>query len=258
MTVYFIGAGPGAADLITLRGFNLIKRCPICLYAGSLVSDMLIAEVSPTAKCINTAHLHLQQIIDEIKKAHDQGHDIARLHSGDPSLYGAINEQIQALKILEIPFEIVPGVPSFTAAAAAMKLELTLPGINQSVILTRTSVRSSAMPDLETLKNLAQSKATMVIHLSIQNLTKIQDDLIPIFGEECPVVVAYRISWPDEIILRANLSNISEKIAETSIKKTALIFIGRGLHDSHLTHSYLYSEEAAYLRTKARTSSTDE
>ncbi|MHC5308091.1 precorrin-4 C(11)-methyltransferase [Bartonella sp. LJL80] len=241
MKVYFIGAGPGAPDLITVRGLNLIKTCPVCLYAGSLVPAELIAQIPSTVKLINTADLKLDQIIAEFAGAKEMGKDVARLHSGDPSLYGAIAEQMRALDERAIDYEIVPGVPAFAAAAAAMKQELTLPGLNQSLIITRTAVHSSAMPADETLHNLGQAHATMAIHLSVKNIDCIQKELIPLYGTDCPVVVAARISWPDEIILRGTLADIDQKIASAGLRKTAIIFIGKGMSPDNFNNSSLYS-----------------
>ena len=241
MTVYFIGAGPGAYDLITVRGLNLIKRCPVCLYAGSLLSEELIAEIPHEARRVNTGHLDLDAIVEEFVKAEKEGKDVARLHSGDPSIYSAIAEQMAALDKLAINYEVVPGVASYAAAAAAMKQELTLPKLNQSVILTRTSVNSSPMSELETLSNLGQAKATMAIHLSAKNIAAIQKELLPIYGADCPVIVAYHVSWPDEKIISGTLADIHEKIAQEKIEKTAIIFVGKALRPEKLSRSSLYA-----------------
>lgn len=241
MTVYFIGAGPGAADLITVRGLKLIQQCPVCLYAGSLVSEELLALIPKDTHCVNTADLNLDEIIAEIKKANLEGKNVARIHSGDPSIYGAIAEQMRALDALQILYEVIPGVPAFAAAAAAMKQELTLPAINQSLILTRTSVNSSPMPKLETLENLAKSRATMAIHLSARNVAEIQRELIPIYGADCPVVVAFHVSWPDQKIVRSTLAKIDEKIASENITKTAIIFVGWALQSESFETSSLYA-----------------
>src|ERR1700751_4060827 len=198
MTVHFIGAGPGAPDLITVRGLRLIERCPVCLYAGSLVPRAILAAAPPGARLIDTAPLTLDEIVAHISQAHDRGLDIARLHSGDPSLYGAIAEQIRRLAALGIPFDVTPGVPSFAAAAAALGRELTLPEIAQTVILTRTATRSSPMPEREALDQLGASGATVAIHLSVNNLAGVVRALAPHYGSECPAIVAYRVSWPDE------------------------------------------------------------
>lgn len=240
MTVYFIGAGPGAYDLITVRGLNIIKRCPICLYAGSIIPETLIAEAPKTARLVNTAYLDLDKIIAEFIAADKEGKDVARLHSGDPSIYSAIGEQMKALDALSINYEVVPGVPAYAAAAAAIKQELTLPSLNQSVVLTRTSVNSSPMPALETLSNLATAKATMAIHLSAKNIAAIQKELLPIYGNDCPVIVAYHISWPDEKIIYGKLSTIDKDIKQSGIEKTAIIFVGQALKSGNFSRSSLY------------------
>ncbi len=209
MTVHFIGAGPGAPDLITVRGLRLIEACPVCLYAGSLVPEAVIRAAPEGARIIDTASLNLDEIIAEMEAAHAAGKDVARVHSGDISLYGAIAEQMRRLDALGIPYDLTPGVPAFAAAAAALGTELTLPDIAQSVILTRTAVRASAMPEHEDLATLAQSRATLVLHLSINNLAAVVRILAPIYGEECPVAVVYRASWPDEQILRGTTGDHS-------------------------------------------------
>lgn len=241
MTVYFIGAGPGAYDLITVRGLNLIKYCPICLYAGSLVSEELIAEIPPTVRLVNTGHLDLDAIVEEFINAEEAGMDVARLHSGDPSIYSAIGEQMAALDRLSINYEVVPGVSAYAAAAAAMKQELTLPALNQSLVLTRTAVNSTAMPELQTLTNLGKAQATMAIHLSAKNIAAIQEELLPIYGSDCPVVVAYHISWPDEKIIHGKLSTINKDIKQSGIEKTAIIFVGRALEPDKFSRSSLYA-----------------
>ncbi|MEN2494868.1 MAG: Precorrin-4 C(11)-methyltransferase [Hyphomicrobiaceae bacterium hypho_1] len=226
MTVYFIGAGPGASDLITVRGLRVIERCPVCLYAGSLVPFELIASAPKGARIINTASMILEEIIAEIQKAHKKEVDVARVHSGDPSIYSATAEQMRCLKNLEIPFEVIPGVPAFTAAAASLKSELTLPEISQTIIVTRTAMNASCMPEEESLSKLGQSKATLAIHLSIRNLQNIQRELIPHYGKDCPVIVIYRATWPDEQIIRGTLQDISQKVRENKIRRTALILVG--------------------------------
>jgi len=229
MTVYFIGAGPGAPDLITVRGQRLIARCPVCLYAGSLVPPEIVAAAPPGATVRDTASMTLEQIIAEIAAADGAGKDVARVHSGDPSLYGAIGEQMRQLVAHDIAYEIVPGVPSFAAAAAAMGRELTLPGISQTVILTRTAVRASDMPPGEELATLAQSRATLAIHLSINNLAPVVRELTPHYGADCPAVIAYRVSWPDERIVHGTLADIRGKVKPLGITRTALILVGRAL-----------------------------
>ncbi len=229
MTVHFIGAGPGAADLITVRGLRLIERCPVCLYAGSLVPRGVVAAAPAGARVVDTSGLTLDEIIGEIATAHAQGLDIARVHSGDPSLYGATAEQMRHLDALGIPYDVTPGVPAFAAAAAALGCELTLPGVSQSVILTRTATRASAMPDGESLDRLAASGATLAIHLSIANLARVVRACLPYYGADCPAIVAYRISWPDEQLIRGTLGDIRDKTKEARITRTALILVGRAL-----------------------------
>lgn len=229
MTVHFIGAGPGAPDLITVRGLRLIERCPVCLYAGSLVPRAIIEAAPAGARIVDTAPLTLSEIIEEIAAAHKQGHDIARVHSGDPSLYGAITEQMRRLDALGIPFDVTPGVPAFAAAAAALRRELTVPDVAQSVILTRTATRSSPMPEGESLERFAASGATLAIHLSVTNLARVVQTLLPHYGAECPAVVAYRVGWPDEKLIRGTLAGIREQTKEAGITRTALILVGPAL-----------------------------
>ncbi|KAB2685172.1 MULTISPECIES: precorrin-4 C(11)-methyltransferase [Brucella/Ochrobactrum group] len=252
MTVHFIGAGPGAADLITVRGLRLIEQCPVCIYAGSLVPKELVAGVPKGAHLVDSSSLTLDEIIAEMEAAHAKGLDVARVHSGDPSIYGAMAEQMRRLDSLGIPYDVTPGVPAFAAAAAAMKQELTIPEVNQTIILTRTSMKSSAMPEGENLATLGRSGATLVIHLSIRNLAKIKAELTPLYGADCPVVVAYRIGWPDERILRGTLSDISEKVAMSGLQRTAMIFVGRGLDPKNFRDSALYHEAHSHAaRSKA-------
>ena len=246
MTVHFIGAGPGAADLITLRGLRLIERCPVCLYAGSLVPTEVIAAAPPGARIIDTAPLTLDEIIEELAAAHRRGLDVARVHSGDPSLYGAIAEQMRRLKALQIPFDVTPGVPAFAAAAAVLGIELTVPDVAQTVILTRTATRSSAMPPGETLADLAASGATLAIHLSIANLAQVVRTLVPHYGADCPAVVAYRVSWPDELLLRGTLGTIREQAKAAGITRTALILVGRALAGAG-SDSRLYAADHHHL-----------
>lgn len=247
MRVHFIGAGPGAADLITVRGLRLIESCRVCIYAGSLVPKEVVASAPKDALLIDSSSLTLDEIIAAIEIAHAKGHDVARVHSGDPSIYGAMAEQMRRLDALGIPYDVTPGVPAFVAAAAAMKQELTIPEVNQSIILTRTSVKSSAMPAGEELATFAKSGATLVIHLSIRNLAKIEAELTPFYGADCPVVVAYRIGWPDEQILRGTLSDIAEKIELSGVKRTAMIFVGRGLDPKNFRDSALYHEAHSHV-----------
>ncbi len=243
MIVHFIGAGPGAADLITVRGQALIRTAPVVLYAGSLVPPGIVAQAPKGARVIDTAPLTLDEIIDEFARAHGGDLDVARVHSGDPALYGAIGEQMRRLDALGIRYDITPGVPSYAAAAAALRTELTLPGITQTVILTRTATRASAMSSGEELANLAQSGATLAIHLSINNLARVIRDLIPHYGAQCPVVVAYRVSWPDERILRGTLADIRGQVKAAKITRTALILAGPVLDAEGYADSRLYARD---------------
>lgn len=243
MTVHFIGAGPGAADLLTLRGREIIARCPVCLYAGSLVPEGVLAHCPPAARMIDTAPLSLDEIVAEIQAAHAAGQDVARLHSGDLSIWSAAGEQMRRLDDLNIPYTMTPGVPAFAAASAALLRELTLPEVAQSLVLTRTSGRASAMPQGEKLAIFAQSGATLAIHLSIHALSQIVDELIPYYGEQCPVAVVYRASWPDERVISARLADIVARVAETPIDRTALILIGPSLAARNFRESALYDAE---------------
>ena len=247
MTVHFIGAGPGAPDLITVRGLRLIERCPVCLYAGSLVPREILAAAPADARVIDTAALTLDEIESHFVDAQQQGLDVARLHSGDPSLYGAIAEQMRRLQALGIPFDVTPGVPSFVAAAAALGRELTLPEIAQTVILTRTATRSSPMPERETLARLGAIGATLAIHLSIANLARVIHALIPVYGADCPVVVAYRVSWPDELLIQGTLGTIRDKVKEARIVRGALVLVGRALGDQPAPESRLYAADHHHL-----------
>ena len=229
MTVHFIGAGPGAPDLITVRGRDLVARCPVCLYAGSLVPEAVVALAPPGARVVDTAPMTLDRIVAEMARAHAGGLEVARVHSGDPSLYGAVAEQTRRLDALAIPWDVVPGVPAFAAAAAALGRELTLPGVAQTVILTRTAMKSSPMPPGEELEALARSGATLAIHLSIRDLRRIRAALEPIHGPDLPVAVVYRASWPDQKILRGTISDIGARVRAAKITRTALLLIGPAL-----------------------------
>src|SRR5512134_2631259 len=243
MTVHFIGAGPGAPDLITVRGLAIIRRCPVVLYAGSLVPADIVAEAAPGARVIDTAPMHLDEIVAEIVTANDAGHDIARVHSGDPSLYGAIAEQMRRLNALGIAYDVTPGVPAYAAAAAVLATELTLPEVSQTVILTRTATRSSAMPEGEDLRTLAASHATLAIHLSATNLANVVRELVPSYGADCPVIVAYRVTWPDEVLIRGTLATIRDKVKVAGITRTALILVVRVLASSTFAESRLYAAD---------------
>ena len=250
MTVHFIGAGPGAPDLITVRGLGLIQRAPVVLYAGSLVPREIVAAARSDARVIDTSALTLDAIVAEIAAANSCGDDVARVHSGDPSLYGAIAEQMRRLDALSIPYEVVPGVPAYAAAAAALKLELTLPEIAQTVILTRTAVRATDMPPGEDLATLAASRATLAIHLSINNLASVVRTLAPIYGADCPVVVAYRVSWPDQQLLRGTLETIRAQVKAAGFTRTALILVGRVLDAANFRDSALYDPAHSHVLRK--------
>lgn len=239
MSVHFIGAGPGAADLITLRGRDLIARCPVCLYAGSLVPEALLAHCPPGATIINTASMDLDAIIEACRTAHEAGQDVARLHSGDLSVWSAMGEQLRRLKALGIPFDITPGVPAFAAAAAALEAELTLPGLAQSVVLTRTSGRASAMPEAETLEAFAATRATLCIHLSIHVLDRVKRELTPHYGADCPVALVFRASWPEQRIIRTTLGALDPVIGEG--ERTALVMVGQALGAEDFMESRLYA-----------------
>jgi precorrin-4/cobalt-precorrin-4 C11-methyltransferase len=243
MTVHFIGAGPGAPDLITVRGRDLIAACPVCLYAGSLVPKALLGYCPPGARVIDTAPMSLDEIIAEIARAAERGQDVARLHSGDLSIWSALGEQLRRLEALNIPYTVTPGVPAFAAAAAALARELTLPEVAQSVVLTRTSGRASAMPATENLAAFAATRATLAIHLSIHAIDKTVAELLPAYGEDCPVAVVFRASWPDERIIRATLGTIVAEVKKTDIERTALIIVGEVLAARDFRDSALYDSE---------------
>lgn len=244
MTVHFIGAGPGAADLITLRGRDLIARCPVCLYAGSLVPKALLEHCPDGARILDTAPLDLDAIEAEFAAAHAAGQEVARLHSGDLSVWSAVAEQVRRLKARGIPYTLTPGVPSFAAAAAALGQELTIPEVAQSLVLTRMGGRASSMPERETLRNFAASGTTLAIHLGIHAIARVVEELTPFYGADCPVAVVARASWPEERILRGTLADIARQ-AE-GIERTAIILVGPALAASDFRESALYS--AAYRR----------
>ncbi len=253
MTVHFIGAGPGAPDLITVRGLRLIEAADLVLFAGSLVPAEVVAARRMGVEAVDTAPLDLDSIVVRMSEAHAKGWNIARVHSGDPSLYGAIAEQMRRLDALGIPYDIVPGVPAFAAMAAALSKELTLPGVVQSVVLTRTSSGASAMPPGEELENFAKTGATLAIHLSVKNIAKIVSELSPFYGADCPVVIGWRVSWPDEKFVRGTLADIETKVEGEDIRRTALILIGRGLaDDADAGESRLYAADHSHIRRPAK------
>ncbi|MCB1920934.1 MAG: precorrin-4 C(11)-methyltransferase [Candidatus Competibacteraceae bacterium] len=244
MTVYFIGAGPGDPELITVKGQRLIRECPVVLYAGSLVPKEVVLAANPDAKIINTADLNLDDITYHIYSAHLQGLNVARVHTGDPALYGAIGEQIRELEKRDIPYEVIPGVTAAFAGAAMLRRELTLPGVSQTIILTRHAGKTP-MPKGESLPELAQHRATMAIYLSVDKLADIVAELTPHYGADCPVAVLYRISWPDQDGVVGTLTDIVEKVAIKGFTRTALILVGRVIEPKSFMDSYLYSTEHA-------------
>ena len=246
MTVHFIGAGPGAADLITLRGMRLIGASPVCLYAGSIVPKELLAYCPPGARIVDTASLSLDEIEAEYVTAHQAGRDVARLHSGDLSVWSAVAEQIRRLERHGIDYTMTPGVPAFAAAASALKRELTIPEVAQSLVLTRVSGRASKMPSGETLAAFGATGATLAIHLAIHALERVVRELTPFYGAACPVAIVVRATWPDERVIRGTLADIEEKLAAEPAERTALILVGPGLGAEDFRESALYSAE--YVR----------
>lgn len=242
MTVHFIGAGPGAADLLTLRGRDIIAACPVCLYAGSLVPQGVLAHCPQGARIVDTAPLSLDEIMSEIVIAHAQGKDVARLHSGDLSIWSAMGEQLRRLRALQIPYTITPGVPAFSAAAAALEAELTLPGVAQSVVLTRTPGRASAMPKGESLAAFAATGAVLAIHLSVHMLDKLIAELAPHYGADCPVAIVWRASWPEQRIIRATLGTLDATVGP-ELERTALVLVGRTLGSEDFAESRLYAAD---------------
>lgn len=251
MTVHFIGAGPGDPDLITVKGRRLIEACPLCLYAGSLVPEAVVA-MAP-GRVLDTAPMTLEETHAELAAAHARGEDVARVHSGDPSLYGAIAEQIRLLRADGIPYDITPGVSAYAAAAAAMGQELTIPEVAQSLILTRVAMKSTSMPPGETLEAFGASGATLAIHLGIRALREIERKLTPFYGADCPVVVAYRVGWPDQLFIRGTLSDIHAKVRAAKITRTALIFVGPALAQSEdFKPSALYDAQHPHILRPTR------
>jgi precorrin-4/cobalt-precorrin-4 C11-methyltransferase len=246
MTVHFIGAGPGAADLITVRGRDLIARCPVCLYAGSIVPRELLAHCPPGARIVDTAPMSLDEIEAEFMSAHGKNLDVARLHSGDLSIYSALAEQLRRLERQNIPYTLTPGVPAFAAAAAALECELTVPEVAQSVVLTRVSGRASRMPESERLATFAKTGATLVIHLAIHAVKTVTDELTPFYGADCPAAVVVQASSPTQRILRGTLADIAAKVAAEKLERTALIMVGRALTAENFRDSALY--DADYRR----------
>jgi precorrin-4/cobalt-precorrin-4 C11-methyltransferase len=243
VTVHFIGAGPGAADLITLRGRDLLARCPVCLYAGSTVPTGLLAHCPPGARIVDTAPMSLDEIEQEYVAAHAAGHDVARLHSGDLAVFSALAEQLRRLARRGIAYTLTPGVPAFAAAAAALGRELTVPEVAQTVVLTRVPGRASRMPEGEQLAAYAATGATLAIHLGVHKIDGIVATLTPHYGTACPVAVVARATWPDERIVRGTLGDICEKLAAAPIERTALVLVGRALAAEGFRESALYDAE---------------
>ncbi|MHA6729763.1 precorrin-4 C(11)-methyltransferase [Devosia sp. A369] len=243
MTVHFIGAGPGAADLITVRGKNLLAACPVCLYAGSIVPPEMLAWCGPDARLVDTAPMSLDEIEAEYVKACEAGEDVARLHSGDLSVWSAVAEQMRRLDRLGIPYTLTPGVPAFAAAAATLGRELTIPAEAQSLVLTRISGRASPMPERETLAAFGATGATLAIHLAIHALNRVVAELTPLYGADCPVAIVFHASWPDEKIIRGTLADIEARFAADPVERTAIIFVGRGLGAADFRESSLYDPD---------------
>jgi len=241
VTVHFIGAGPGAADLLTLRAQRLIAECPVCLYAGALVPPEVLEHAPVDARLVDTQNLHLDELVGELNAAHERGHDVARLHSGDLSIYSAAAEQMRRLDELGVPWDVTPGVPAFAAAAAALGQELTLPGVAQTVILTRYARRATPKPKGEGLGALAAHGATLVIHLGAQAMEELAAELAPHYGPDCPVAVVAWASWPQEVVLRGTLATIAGEVERSGVRRTAVIIVGPALGQRGFRESHLYS-----------------
>ncbi|MFF4594134.1 precorrin-4 C(11)-methyltransferase [Amycolatopsis sp. NPDC001319] len=241
MTVHFIGAGPGAADLITVRGRDLLARCGVCLYPGSMTPTDLLAYCAPEAERVDTANLSLDEIVDRLITAHHAGHDVARLVSGDPSLYSAVAETVRRLDAAGVPYDIVPGVPAFAASAAVLGRELTVPGIGQSLVITRAQARSTALPEGETLANFARSGTTLAVHLAINHVERVTEELVPFYGADCPAAVVALASQPGETVVRGTLTDIAAQAREAGMTRAATIFVGRVLAAGGFPDSFLYS-----------------
>jgi precorrin-4/cobalt-precorrin-4 C11-methyltransferase len=241
MTVWFVGAGPGAPDLLTVRAQRLLAEAPVVLYAGSLVPPEVLAGTRADARLVDTAELDLDAITGELVSAHSSGKDVVRLHSGDPSVFSAVAEQARRLDAAGVPWQIVPGVPAFAAAAAALRQELTLPGVGQTVVLTRTAARATPMPPGEDLASLGATGCTLVLHLAVQNVDQVAETLLPHYGADCPAAVVARASWPDEVVLRCPLGELAPRVRAAGIRRTAIIVVGKVLADGSFRDSYLYS-----------------
>ncbi len=243
MTVFFVGAGPGAADLVTVRALRLLEKASVVVYAGALVPSELLASCPAGARLVDSANLDLDQILEVLTESHEAGLDVVRLHSGDPSVFSAVAEQARRLDALGIPWEVVPGVPAFAAAAASLKRELTAPSVAQTVILSRIAVDATPMPDGEDLRSLARSRSTLVLHLAVQHIERVVEELTPSYGLDCPVAVVAKASRPDEVILRGTLGDIASQVRTAGVKRTAVIVVGRVLAAEGFPDSHLYSTE---------------
>lgn len=243
MTVFFVGAGPGAADLVTVRALRLLEKASVVVYAGALVPTELLASCPPSARLVDSASLDLDEILAVLEQAHGDGLDVVRLHSGDPSVFSAVAEQARRLDALGIPWEVVPGVPAFAAAAASLKRELTAPSVAQTVILSRIAVDATPMPEGEDLASLARSRSTLVLHLAVQHIERVVAELAPSYGLDCPVAVVARASRPDELVLRGTLATIAAQVLEARVRRTAVIVVGRVLAAEGFPDSHLYSTE---------------
>ena len=243
MTVFFVGAGPGAADLVTVRALRLLEKASVVVYAGALVPSELLAACPPEARLVDSASLDLDEILAVLLEAHAAGLDVVRLHSGDPSVFSAVAEQARRLDEAGVPWEVVPGVPAFAAAAATLRRELTVPGVAQTVVLTRIAVDATPMPPGEDLASLAQSRSTLVLHLAVQHIERVVDERAPSYGLDCPVAVVARASRPDELVLRGTLGDIAGQVREAGVRRTAVIIVGRVLAAEGFPDSHLYSTE---------------
>jgi precorrin-4/cobalt-precorrin-4 C11-methyltransferase len=243
MTIHFIGAGPGAGDLLTLRAVRLLESSPVCVYAGTYVGPDILAHCPPGATLIDSQHLDLDQIIEQLVAATSAGLDVARLCSGDPSIYSALAEQTARLDGLGVPWDVTPGVPAYAAAAALLGRELTVPELAQTVILTRAQARSTPMPESESLSQLAQTRATLVLHLAIRQIRRLSTDLLPAYGPDCPVAVVSRATQPDELILHGTLTDIADQVEEAGLRQAAVIMVGWVLGSRDQAESHLYSKE---------------
>lgn len=245
MTVHFVGAGPGAADLLTLRAVTLLRESPVCVYAGTYIDEEVLSHCGPGTRFVDTQHLDLDQIIGHLVAAHEEGLDVVRLCSGDPSIYSALAEQTRRLDQAGVSWDVTPGIPAYAAAAALLRAELTVPELVQTVVLTRTQARSTKMPETEALRELARSRASMVLHLAITRIRSLVDDLVPEYGADCPVAVVAHATRPNQLVLRGTLGDISAQVEEAGLRHTAVIIVGRalGVRDSDactVAESHLY------------------